>query len=133
MARFINPNTVVVPKYVDQSHAGAAVYEDAAAAIIEAGLNVIRMDMPGYFYFDPKVPGESGVEMEANYVNWLVGNGVVIATGVGVSEWDRAARSTIEGYFPDRDVHMITTPTIYYYGGGVHCITNDQPRSRIQP
>jgi len=133
MARFINANTVVVPKYVDQSHAGAAVYEDAAAAIIKAGLNVLRMDMPGYFYFDPNVPGESGVEMEANYVNWLVGNGVVIATGFGIPEWDSAARSTIEGYFPDRDIHMITSPTIWYYGGGVHCVTNDQPRRGIQP
>jgi len=133
MARFINADTVVVPKYVDQDHAGAAVYEDAAAAILKAGLNVVRMDMPGHFYFDPKVPGESGVEMEANYVNWLVGNGVVIATGFGIPEWDSAAKSAIEGYFPGRDVHMIITPTIWYYGGGVHCVTNDQPRSRIQP
>ena len=69
--------------------------------------------------------------MEANYVNWLVGNGVVIASGFGIPEWDSAAKASIEGYFPDRDVHMITAPTIWYYGGGVHCITNDQPALSI--
>jgi agmatine deiminase len=132
MARFINKNTVVVPKYVDQSHPGATVYEDAAAAILKEGLNVIRMDMPGYFYFDPKIPGDPGIQLEANYVNWLVGNGVVIATGFGVPEWDSAARATIEGYFPDRDVHLITAPIIWYYGGGVHCVTNDQPALSIR-
>jgi len=132
MARFINADTVVVPEYVDQSHPGAVVYEDAAEAILEAGLNVIRMEMPGYFYFDPKVAGDRGTQLEANYVNWLVGNGVVIATGFGIPEWDNAAKKTIEGYFPDRDVHMITAPTIWYYGGGIHCVTNDQPALSIK-
>jgi len=130
-ARFINAHTAVVPKYVDQTHPGAAVYEDAAAVILNAGLNVIRMDVPGYFYFDPKIKGESGAYLEANYVNWLVGNNVVIAAGFGVSEWDNAAKKDIEGYFPDRDVHIITAPTIWYYGGGVHCVTNDQPALSI--
>jgi len=65
-------------------------------------------------------------------VNWLVGNGVVIATGFGIPEWDNAAKKTIEGYFPDRDVHMITAPTIWYYGGGIHCVTNDQPALSIK-
>ena len=132
IARFINAHTVVVPKYVDQTHPGAAVYEDAAAAILNAGLNIIRMDVPGYFYFEPKAQGEAGAYLEANYVNWFVGNNVVIATGFGVPEWDNAAKDSIEGYFPDRDVHMITAPTIWYYGGGVHCVTNDQPALSIR-
>jgi len=51
----------------------------------------------------------------------------------GEMKWDSAARSAIESYFPDHDVHMITTPTIWYYGGGVHCVANDQPRAIIQP
>ncbi len=131
MARFINANTVVVPEYVDQSHPGAKVYEEAAAAIQKAGLKVVRMDMPGYFYFDPKVAGDTGMQLEANYVNWLVGNGVVIATGFGIPEWDNAAKAVIEGFFPDRVVRMIATPTIWYYGGGVHCVTNDQPALSI--
>jgi len=132
MARFIDADTVVVPQYIDQSLPGASVFEDAAMAVKAAGLKVIRMDMPGLFHFDPKQPGEKAVDMEAVYVNWLVGNGFVLATGFGVPEWDAAAKKTIEGFFPDRDVHMVTTPMIWYYGGGVHCVTNDQPALSIK-
>ncbi len=131
MARFINEETVVVPRYSDQSLPGASVFEDAAKAVRMAGLKVIRMDVPGTFFFDPKQSGESATEMEALYVNWLVANGVVIATGFGNPNWDAAAQKTIQGFFPNRDVHMITTPTIWYYGGGVHCVTNDQPAREI--
>ncbi len=131
IARFINEDTVVIPKYSDQTLPGASVFEDAAEAIKAAGLKIIRMDIPGTFHFDPKQPGESAVDMDAIYVNWLVGNGVVIATGFGNSQWDASAKKTLQGYFPNRDVHMITTPTIWYYGGGVHCVTNDQPDRSI--
>ncbi|MDP7111920.1 MAG: agmatine deiminase family protein [Myxococcota bacterium] len=37
------------------------------------------------------------------------------------------AAATIEGFFPGRDVHMIDTRELWYSGGGVHCVTNDQP------
>ncbi len=127
MVRFINEDTVVIPQYSDQSQPGASVFEDAADAVTSSELKVIRMEMPGTFHFDPKQPGESAVDMEAIYVNWLVGNGVVIATGFGIPQWDAAAKKVIQGFFPDRDVHMVTAPTIWYYGGGVHCVTNDQP------
>jgi len=132
MARFINKETVVVPKFTDQRLPGASVFEDAASAIKDAGFKVIRMDMPGLFHFDPKQPGETAADMQAVYVNWLVGNGFVLATGFGVPQWDASAKKAIKGFFPDRDVHMITTPMIWYYGGGVHCVTNDQPALSIK-
>ncbi len=131
IVRFINEDTVVIPKYLNQTLPGASVFEDASEAVKEAGLKIIRMDMPGTFHFDPKQPGEPEVDMDAIYVNWLVGNGVVIATGFGIPQWDASAKKTIQGFFPDRDVHMITTPTIWYFGGGVHCVTNDQPSQSI--
>ena len=132
MARFINRDTVVIPKAVDPHLPGASVFEEAAAAVEAAGLKVLRMDMPGTFSFDPGQPGDSAAEMEAIYINWLVGNGFVLATGFGLPEWDEPARKAIQSYFPDHDVHMIPTPTIWYYGGGVHCVTNDQPAAHIR-
>ncbi len=131
IARFINEDTVVIPKYSDQALPGVSVFEDAAEAVKASGLKIIRMDVPGTFNFDPKQPGESAVDMDAIYVNWLVGNGVVIATGFGIPQWDASAKKALQGFFPNRDVHMITTPTIWYYGGGVHCVTNDQPAPSI--
>ncbi|MCK5076854.1 MAG: agmatine deiminase family protein, partial [Calditrichia bacterium] len=124
IARFINEDTVVVARYVDQSDPDAPVYEEAATIIQEAGFQVLRLDVPGKVNY-------LGSEMEANYTNWLVANGVVILCGFGAPEWDNAAKTTVEGYFPGRDVIVTDVRELWYNGGGVHCVTNDQPAAPV--
>ncbi len=80
----------------------------AVKAVKPAGLKVIRMDMPGTFHFDPKQPGEPAMGMDAIYVNWLAGNGAVIATGFGIPHWDTSAKKTIQGFLlpPKRSIYI---------------------------
>jgi agmatine deiminase len=120
IARFIDPDTVAVARYVNQSDPDAQVYEEAATIIGNAGLNVVRLDVPGKVTY-------KGIQMSAIYTNWLVANGAVILCGFGVPAWDNAAKATVAGYFPGRDVVVVETLELWYSGGGVHCVTNDQP------
>jgi agmatine deiminase len=120
MARFVGKDRVVVPRYVDPSAADAGVYDESADILEAAGLDVVRMDVPGAFV-------HRGVSMSAVYVNWLVLDEVVVATGFGEPAWDLDARAFIEGVFPGREVLMVETRDLWYFGGGVHCVTNDQP------
>jgi agmatine deiminase len=60
-------------------------------------------------------------------MNWMLGNGFLIAVGFGNPETDAAAKSRLEGYFPGRDVYIIEMLSSWADGGGVHCHTNDQP------
>jgi len=120
IARFIDENTVAVARYVDQSDPEAYIYEEAAQIIADAGFQVERIDVPGHVQYD----GES---LAAIYVNWLVVNGAVITTGFGVPQWDNAAKTRIEEFFPGREVHVVETLELWRWGGGVHCVTNDQP------
>ncbi len=120
ITRFIDEDTVVIPRYVDQQAENAWVYEEAAAIVADAGLEVVRLDVPGSVTY-------KGVPMSANYANWYVANDAVIMTGFGVPEWDNAAIETLKGFFPGREVVMVETLELWYWGGGVHCITNDQP------
>jgi agmatine deiminase len=126
IARFISRDTVVVARYVDQGDPDAWVYEEAAGIIRDAGFGVVRMDIPGSVNY-------RGVPMAASYMNWLVANGVVVMTGFGVPEWDDAARLTVGGFFPGRDVAIVPTLELWYNGGGVHCVTNDQPAASVEP
>ncbi len=126
IARFIDEDTVVVVRHVDQEHPEADLYEDAADTIAEAGFQVLRMDIPGYVSY-------RGARMPAIYVNWLVANGVVVMTGFGEPDWDNAAKATVETYFPGREVVVIETLDLWYSGGGVHCVTNDQPMMHSEP
>jgi agmatine deiminase len=126
IARFIDQDTVVVAQHVDPENPEADLYDEAAAVIAGAGFEVLRMDIPGYVRY-------RGVSMPAIYVNWLVANGVVVMTGFGEPEWDNAAKATVETYFPGRDVVVIETLDLWYSGGGVHCVTNDQPKLASKP
>ncbi len=48
IARFVNGRTVVVARHADQSDPDAALYENAARDIRNAGFTVVRIDIPGY-------------------------------------------------------------------------------------
>jgi len=120
IARFIDANTVAVGRYIDQGDPDAQLYEDAATTIQSAGFDVVRVDFPGNFTYRGEV-------MAANYMNWLVTDGLVIVCGFDTPAWDNAAADTIQSFFPDRDVIVVDVRELWYWGGGVHCVTNDQP------
>jgi agmatine deiminase len=102
-ARFVDRHTLVVADYE-----GSTTERELAIAAEAAGLTVIRY--PG----DP---------------NWLVGNGFVAAMASGDSSTDAQLKAQLESLFPDRDIYMIDASAIADAGGGIHCVTNDQPAS----
>lgn len=62
-----------------------------------------------------------------SYINHLVVNGGVIACGFGEDEADAAARSILSEAYPDRRVVTVDARPIFARGGGIHCITQQQP------
>ncbi|MEM7314721.1 MAG: agmatine deiminase family protein, partial [Planctomycetota bacterium] len=120
IARFINENTVAVGRHTDANDPEAYIYEDAAAKLQAEGFNVIRIDIPGYVRY-------RGEWLPANYMNYLVANGVVIASSYGNATYDNAARQQLQQLFPDRDIVLTDTRELWLNGGAVHCVTNDQP------
>lgn len=65
-----------------------------------------------------------------SYVNHLVVNDGVIACGFGEPDADAAARSILEDAYPGRRVVTVDARAIFARGGGIHCITQQQPVSR---
>ena len=125
IARFIGLRTVVVIQCTTHSlcqpgSKDAEIYDNAAKIIEEAGFSVIREPIEGFVK-------HNGQMFDTNYMNWLVGNGFVIVPGFGNPDTDSQAKSRIESYFPNRDVHLIEMLSSWAAGGGVHCHTNDQP------
>ena len=125
IARFINPTTVVVPNCTTSSRCNPGgsddtVYDSVAATIEQAGFTVIRDPIEG-------IARWHGERFDTNYMNWIVGNGFVIAVGFDNPATDAAAKSRIESYYPGREVHVIEMLRSWAAGGGAHCHTNDQP------
>ncbi len=125
LARFIDSDTIVVADCSTDSHCQPGdpddqIYDDSAARLESAGLDVVRWPFPGQVTY-------KGVTFDTDYLNWLVGNGFVIAVGFGDDAADAAAQAQLEAWFPGRTVHVIEMLESWYSGGGVHCHTNDQP------
>lgn len=105
IARFIDPATVVVPDCMAGSKCRPndgddGVFDRAAATIEAAGFTVIREPIEGVAHFE-------GDAFNTNYMNWLLGNGFLIAVGFDNPETDSAAKSRLESYFPGRDVYIV--------------------------
>ncbi len=125
IARFIDASRVVVADCSNTSHCKPGghddqIYDAAATQLEAAGLEVIRWP------FEAEVTYR-GVTFDTDYLNWLVGNGFVIAVGFDHTQADANAKTQLEAWFPGRDVHVIEMLDSWYAGGGVHCHTNDQP------
>ena len=107
MARFVAEDTVLV------GDDGSALMDDVAGQIAEQ-----RPDLT----VDRLVSRHASL-----FLNFLVGDGFVLVATSGDAAEDAAAAAVLEGYFPGRAVRFVDVDALWANGGGVHCVTNDQP------
>ena len=82
-------------------------------------------------------PGDTMYQVAAaSYLNYLVTNGLVLIPkywqeGMPESQRqkDERAREIFAELFPDREIVQLHTLGINYYGGGMHCASQQQPAS----
>jgi agmatine deiminase len=56
-----------------------------------------------------------------------VGNGFVLARAEGDPAVDDELQAQLNAFFPGRTVYLIDIEAIAQSGGGIHCVTNEQP------
>lgn len=64
-----------------------------------------------------------------SYVNFYLANGAVIAPAYGVAE-DEDVRATLRRAYPDREIVLVPLNDLFRGGGGIHCITQQEPAPR---
>jgi agmatine deiminase len=65
-----------------------------------------------------------------SYLNFYIATGGIVMPKFGDERADAAARKIIADAFPDRRVVQLRIDTIAKRGGGIHCITQQQPSGR---
>ncbi|GGY05791.1 agmatine deiminase [Litchfieldella qijiaojingensis] len=71
-------------------------------------------------------PRQPGDRMATSYVNFYIGNSVVVMPLLDPARDDQA-KATLQGLFPDRRVIGVPAREILLGGGNIHCITQQQP------
>jgi agmatine deiminase len=75
----------------------------------------------------PEVIRDDEGFVDYSYVNHLAVNDGVVACGFGDEKADAAAREVLEQAYPGRRVVTVDSRAIFARGGGIHCITQQQP------
>jgi agmatine deiminase len=66
--------------------------------------------------------------VDYSYINHYLVNGGVILCAFN-DENDAVAKKILESCYPDRQVVLVDARPIFARGGGIHCITQQQPAS----
>ena len=125
IAAFVAPARVLLEVNSDPADPHYPVCRENLAAMrnqVDArGRNIeIEIIEEGYYHPDRWNGGCS------SYVNAYLANGAVIVPGYGYDR-DQAAVETWQRIYPDREVVQVYIGNIALGGGGVHCITQQQP------
>ncbi len=70
---------------------------------------------------------QSGDRLTATYINFYIANGAIIAP-LFDDYHDESAHRQLSALFPDRQVIGVPAREIVLGGGGIHCITQQQPK-----
>ncbi len=100
----------------ERGYRGARRALDLAAG---GGLSVVDLPLPSC--------AGSG-EFPYSYLNFYIANGAVVIPRFGADE-DASAAGTIAEFFPERAVKTIDARPLYLGGGGIHCVTQQEPAS----
>ena len=119
VAAFCNPTTVL---YHDQRNPEHPDFEVSAQVrtILEAeGFDIVPVPAPD------TLRDEEGF-VDYSYINHYVCNNAVILCAFDDSG-DEVAKAILEKAYPGRTVELVDARALFARGGGIHCITQQQP------
>lgn len=97
-----------------------SIYEENRAILKEHNIKLVEISEPEARY-------EDGLRAPLSYINFYIANDAIIMPSFGCKQ-DDEAKSVLTDLFPHRSVHQIDANEILVGGGGIHCITMQQPK-----
>lgn len=126
LARFTEPGVVVISKPAPNAPEFAVKAYQEACDIISSSKDALGRSLAVHEVVEPDLTklGEpdSGNEVVASYVNYLLVNGAVILPAYG-QDTDEEALKVMKKLFPSREVVQVLLNMLPRTGGGIHCST----------
>jgi agmatine deiminase len=127
IACFASPSRVIVGVPSQRSHPDFEPVVEAIHRLQESRgangerLEIIEIEQPRKQHSDWR-----GRLLQASYVNFYLANGGMVMPAFDDPN-DQRARSVLADCFPGRDILQIDALDIVQGGGGIHCITQQEP------
>jgi agmatine deiminase len=131
LATFARPGVMLLNNCIDPDDPNFAVTQDArqrlTGAVDAAGKVLEIIDIP-----QPTPQKWNGERMDLSYINFYMPNGAIVMSAFD-DPADDQAKELMKSIFPDRTVIQIPSLPIFAGGGGIHCITQQQPSGTALP
>jgi agmatine deiminase len=128
VAAFAGPGTILLHRQDDPAHPDHAVYLQLKAVLsgqLDAqGRPLSIIDVPA-----PTTLKDDEGWVDWSYINHYVANNVVVLCSFDDPN-DAIATGILERAYPGRTVELVDARDIFAFGGGIHCITQQQPAAR---
>ncbi|WP_313816541.1 agmatine deiminase family protein [Citricoccus sp.] len=130
VASFTEAGTVLLHRQGDPRHPDHQVYRelrDVLDGAVDAEGHPLRVvDVPA-----PAALRDEEGWLDYSYINHYVANGAVILCSFGEPHADGEASEILAAAYPGRAVELVDARDIFAFGGGIHCITQQQPRAGL--
>ena len=126
VATLVSPGRLLLHEQQNPEHPDHAVTRELREHLAQqtdaAGRRFEIVDLPA-----PATLRDDEGFVDWSYVNHLVTNDGVVACGFGDEQADATARSILADVYPGRRVVTVDARPLFDRGGGIHCITQQQP------
>lgn len=120
LARFVGEGRLALPVAAGSDDPNGEIYADARARTAAfGGVAIVDLPSPGRVETD-------GELVAASYMNFYIGNSVVVVPTYGVAN-DQAAVDALAEIFPDRRAVGVPARGIIAGGGSFHCSSQQLP------
>jgi agmatine deiminase len=120
VACFASQDTILVHDQQDESHPDYVVTHEVIARIEQISeCRIVRVPAP------KQLKDQEGF-VDYSYINHYILNEAVLLCSFG-DENDQVAKSILTEVYPGREIRLIEARPIFDRGGGIHCITQQQP------
>lgn len=124
--RFAEPGLVIASSYPGDTSEWGRAHEEALAIVAKA------RDARGRSVEIVSIPAATDVrstskDFLSSYANYYVGNGALYTPQFGDRKADALAADVLGRLHPGRRIVQLDVDRIYENGGGIHCVTQQQP------
>ena len=119
VATFCNEDTILFHDQQNQSHPDYLVSQEVKRTLADSGFKLIGVPAPEI------LQDEEGW-VDYSYINHYVCNGAVILCAFN-DPADERAKEILAAAYPGREIVLVDAREIFARGGGIHCITQQQP------
>jgi agmatine deiminase len=120
VACFADEDTLLVHDQVDESHPDTSVTHEVISRLEEqTECRIVKVPAP-------EVLKDGHGFVDYSYINHYILNDAVLLCAFD-DQNDATAKGILQEVYPGREIRLIDARPIFDRGGGIHCITQQQP------